>query len=449
MNEREYNSGEAPKLEAYYDQMRKEYLVQDHGGGWVSVNETGLKRIMRQLGFDNRPRRGEVLSDVEHKLVEIQTRFNVLFAGPVAGFMAGLHETPDARFLVTKSPTIIPAAVRPWPTLEHLLVGMLGHEQLVYLFGWLKCARAAISSGKRSPGQALAIAGPAESAKSLLQKLTTLMLGGRSARPYQFMCGQTPFNAHLFGAEHLMIEDESPATDHKARRMLGAMIKSLTVNEDQSCHRKGDTPIMLCPFWRLTITVNDEPENLMVLPPLDESLEDKIILLKAERKPMPMPTATPGDREAFWNTLVGELPGLLAHVEGFIIPPELVSQRFGITHYQNPELLAKLDDLSPEFKLLAIVENHLLVGGQVWQGKASDLERAVTDSACPYYYEARKLLSWSTACGTYLGRLRRRHPARFVHAHTGEDRERIWTIHPRAANGMNGLFHTPEQNEKP
>ncbi len=312
----------------------------------------------------------------------------------------------------------------------------------------MKCARIALVERKFTPGQALAIAGPADAAKSLFQKIITVALGGRSARPYQFMSGQTPFNAHLFGAEHLMIEDESPATDHKARRMLGAMVKSLTVNQDQSCHRKGATPIMLRPYWRLSITLNDEPENLMVLPPIDESLDDKIILLKAERRDMPMPTATPADREAFWNTLMAELPAFLAYVESFEIPPALVSQRFGITHYHHPELLAKLDDLSPEFKLLAIVENHLLLADQTWKGKASDLERTLTDKDCPFHYEARKLLSWPTACGTYLSRLRRRHPNRITFARTGDDRERVWTIFPRTADRGDRTFSTSFINQQ-
>jgi len=417
---------------AFYDQSRREYLIEDRSGGWVALAETGLKRILRQLGLDPRPPRGELVSPLDSRLIEIQTRYNVHFAGPVAGHDAGLHETPDTRYLVTKSPTIIPAAPGQWETIHGILLGMLGPKQLQYLYGWLKCSRAALVSKKFTPGQALAIAGPKDSAKSLFQALITLALGGRSARPYQFMSGQTPFNAHLFAAEHQMIEDESPATDHKARRMLGAMVKSLTVNQDQSCHRKGATPVMLRPFWRLSITVNDEPENLMVLPPLDESLEDKIILLKAERRDMPMPTATPEERDAFWLTLVGELPAFLAHVESFQIPTTMVSQRFGITHYHHPELLAKLDDLSPEFTLLSIIENHLLVGGQTWKGKASDLERIITDKDCPYHYEARKLLSWSTACGTYLSRLRRRHPNQITFAQTGADRERLWTIFPRA-----------------
>ncbi len=422
-----------PPMVIYFDQGAKCFLVRDSRGDWAPLNEAAVKRILRQAGFDPRPRNGEPLSALDAVLVEIQTQYNIHYAGPVAGYQAGLHETPDTRFLVTKGPVVIAAdPARPWPTLRAILTGMLGEMQLVYLFGWLKVARIALTSGKFAPGQALAIAGPAESAKSLLQALITLMLGGRSARPYQFMAGQTSFNAHMFGAEHQMIEDESPATDFKSRRTLGAMVKSMTVNQEQSCHRKHATPVMLKPFWRLSITVNDEPENLMVLPPLDESLEDKIILLKAERRPMPMPTTTPGEREHFWNTLVAELPGLIAHVEAFEIPAGLVSSRFGVTHYHHPELLAKLDDLAPESKLLGYIESVLLLGRSTWQGKAADIERILTDTCCSYSFEARKLFSWPSACGTYLGRLRRRYPDRFVYAQTGEERDRIWTIHARS-----------------
>lgn len=425
-------TGPPPQV-IYFDQNAKCFLARDSRGDWAPQNEASVKRILRQAGFDPRPRRTEPLSDLETMLVEIQTQHNIHYAGPVAGYRAGLYETPDTRFLVTRGPDIIAAdPTRPWPTLKIILTGMLGEMQLVYLYGWLKVARIALTSGKFAPGQALAIAGPAESAKSLLQALITLMLGGRSARPYQFMAGQTPFNAHMFGAEHQMIEDESPATDFKSRRTLGAMVKSITVNQEQSCHRKHATPVMLKPFWRLSITVNDEPENLMVLPPLDESLEDKIILLKAERRPMPMPTTTPAERETFWKALVSELPGLIAHVEAFEIPAEHVSSRFGITHYHHPELLAKLDDLSPESKLLAFIDGYLLLGQKTWRGRASDLERQLTDQFCPYSFEARKLFTWSAACGTYLGRLRRRHPDRFEYAQTGEERDRIWTIHARS-----------------
>ncbi len=416
---------------SYYDQTRKEYLIPDAKNGWTTINETGLKRLLRSRGFDTRAAKGESVSEIDRHILESQMSRSVCYAGPVAGYQPGLHEISGGMVLVTAGPKIIqPDAARNWDTLRGIIQRMLGDEQATYFFGWLKIARAALQSGCRTPGQALAIAGPKESGKSLLQNLVTLALGGRAARPYQFMSGLTPFNAHLFGAEHLMVEDEQPCTDHKARRAMGAMIKSLTVNEDQSCHRKGATPVQLRPFWRLSITVNDEPENLMVLPPLDESLEDKIILLRAAPHPMPIPTAEPVARARFWNLLVSELPGLLAHVEAFEIPPHLVSQRFGIRHYQHPGLMFQLDALAPESKLLSIIDDCLLVDTASWTGTAAYLERCLTDSECRYANEARKLLSWPTACGTYLGRLRRRYPSRIEYERTGEDRERIWTIRP-------------------
>ena len=82
------------------------------------------------------------------------------------------------------------------------------------------------------------LAGPRDCGKSLLQSLLTILFGGRSAKPYRYMTGETSFNADLFGAEHLVIEDEQPNTDIRARRNFGAQIKEFTSNPMQSCHGK-------------------------------------------------------------------------------------------------------------------------------------------------------------------------------------------------------------------
>src|SRR5258708_40122450 len=122
------------------------------------------------------------------------------------------------------------------------------------------------------------------------------------------MAGLTHFNKDLFAAEHLMIEDEVASTAIKHRRHFATRIKDFTVNEVQSCHAKGRDAISLRPFWRLTISLNDEPENLLILPPIDESLEDKIMLLKVRNFRMPLPTVTLENREGLWNALIAELP---------------------------------------------------------------------------------------------------------------------------------------------
>ena len=76
--------------------------------------------------------------------------------------------------------------------------------------------------------------------------------------------------------------------------------------------------------------MNIEPHNLLILPELDDSIEDKLILLKATKSPMPMPTRTPGERKAFWEILVGELPAFVDFLLTWNIPEKKRSERLAL-----------------------------------------------------------------------------------------------------------------------
>jgi hypothetical protein len=298
------------------------------------------------------------------------------------------------------------------------------------LYGWLKISYETVRARERRPGQAIVLAGVHDCGKFLVQNLITVILGRRSARPHQFMLGLTPFNSDLFEAEHLMIEDEQASTDIRARRNFGTQLKSITVNEWQRCHTKYRVPISLPPFWRLSITVNDEPENLMVLPPIDDSMEDKLIILRASKFPMPMPTATLAQRRAFWQRLVDELPAFLEFLLRWEIPSHLVSERFGITHFHHPDILQAINNLAPEYRLLRLIDDELFQFDESdpWEGSAEQLERRLCGESSTCRNEARKLFTFNTACGVYLARLHKRYPKRFKPIHTREGNR--WTINP-------------------
>src|SRR4030095_11750743 len=118
-------------------------------------------------------------------------------------------------------------------------------DQVRYLYGWLKIAYDAVRARVRRPGQGLVLAGVRDCGKSLLQNLITLILGGRSARPYQFMSGLTPFNSDLCEAGHLRMENEQASPDIRARRNFGAQLKNITVIDWQRCHAKNRVAISL------------------------------------------------------------------------------------------------------------------------------------------------------------------------------------------------------------
>ena len=386
-----------------------------------------MRRHLRAAGVSPKCPDGEIISPLDTNLIELQTKFDVAYAGPLAGHTVGVCEISGNRILVSSSPKLIIPKQGNWPLLQTFLDNLLG-DLTKYLFGWLKIAMGALRSGQWNPGQALVLAGPAGCGKSLLQMLITEMLGGRVAKPYRYMRDKTEFNGELFGAEHLMIEDEVASTDIRTRRNFGARIKEITVNQTQSHHGKNHQAITLTPFWRLTISLNDEPENLLILPPIDESIADKIMLLKAHKKPMPMPTHTDAQKAAFWNALLAELPACLWWLEQLVIPAELRCERFGITHYHHPELLSAIETLAPETRLLALIDAELFTSpvNSGWEGTADELERRLMNGQSSH--NARRLLDWNNAIGTYLGRIAKKHPDRISASRTAE--KRMWQIMP-------------------
>lgn len=383
--------------------------------------------MLRNSGVSNRCPEGEYVSPLEKRIVHIQTECDVDYAGPLAGWRKGSHNICGNRILVTTEAALITPEAGECPNIDAVIDNLFldgEHDQRPYVLGWLKVALEALYARRLRPGQALIIAGERGCGKSLFQKIVDSLLGGRSAKPYRYMSGATPFNSELFGAEHLMIEDEVATTDGRKRRDFGAKIKDFTVNEIHSCHPKNRNAISLKPFWRITGTLNDEPENLMVLPPIDESLVDKLILLKANKRPMPMNTDTLEGRNQFWEVITSELPAFIYRVLQYPIPAELQSERFGVTHFHHPQLIEALDELSDENKLLSLIDSTLFAAGTVWEGTAEELKRVLCESAAGY--EAKHLLAWNNATGTYLGRLAKRYPKRI--SPDRDSRKRFWVI---------------------
>jgi hypothetical protein len=291
-------------------------------------------------------------------LKHLQTKNCVKYAGSLAGYNAGMHTLLGNQILVTESAILPVPSKGDWPLIISILENLLGEEQLPYLLGWLKISLQSRYDGHHRSAQAIVFAGPRGCGKSFVQNhIITPLFGGRVGKPYNWMAGNTNFNADLAEAEHQMVEDEVGDTTMKTRRKLGSQLKLVTVNEVQRIEGKYQQGIALPPWWRLTLSINDEPENLSVLPPMDESLEDKITLFLCEQKPMPHPTTTDRERKEFREKVANELPHFAHYlIEDFSIRQDLECSRFGVTHFHNPELLARLNQLSPEMSLLELID---------------------------------------------------------------------------------------------
>ena len=422
----------------FYDPATDRYLICDAESKWVGYTEPKYRRelVARGLGKKVREESDDPLSQVERAMRDATYHRNLKYSGLLSGWAKGIHVLPGVgRILVTEGPRIIEPVEGDWPLLHNLIHSLLGNtpRQAPTFLSWLKLAVESLRSNTFRPGQCVAFCGPKDCGKSLLQNLITEILGGQFARPYLYMSGKTEFNREMFEAVHLVIEDDQPSTRIEERRAFGNRIKEIVANEGgqrlRAMYRDG---IILPVLWRMTISVNSEPENLLMLPPMDDSMIDKIIVFLAQRADIPNTTDS-AERKAYRAALTAELPALVHYLLAMEIPEEIRGGRFGVLDYHHPEILQTISDLAPENKLKELVDGELFgpaATADYWEGTAAQLERVLMQSdVCAY--EARRMFKYNTTCGTYLGRLAKRFPRQFA-----SDHKRIgtvWTI--RAPEG--------------
>lgn len=436
-----------PDVEVYCDARDISYWYKV-GGRYLKLTSRDLRMHLRldhglqdnqwffAGGDGNKPFR-----ETEWPMVNAQKNWLIDYAGPLAGHRVGMFGLGGRKFLVTEEPPELWADL-PKKTQKPKLFLSFIHELLAeqnqadYFLYWLHFAIKSIRNGDFRPGQCCVFAGDSGCGKSLLQSLVTLILGGRSANPFRYMMDQTQFNADLAYGEHWIIEDPASTTDIKTRRLFGNKLKECLVNPLLSIHQKGKDALPLPVFRRVTISVNKEPENLAVIPPMDDSIKDKIFLFlcnKVEATFEPFLDATSGepDRKKLMASFAAEIPAVRAFVLNQLpkLSPALRDKRYGIAAWWHPELMAELEGLSPESRLLALMDDALfadLTPNDVpfFEGKSIEVERKIR--ATELRFEAEKILRYPGACGTYLGRLAKSHPDRvekkIVHGYT------LWRI---------------------
>lgn len=428
--------GKSPVLpfEAYYHPDSSKFYVEIPSTGWLSQSVTQLKRRLKLAGISDKTVQDRLIQNIEDSR-------RIRYAAPLAGKMAGYFVENNIPILVTESPRLIDPVKGDCKKLLQLISQLLtndksvpnssflGLKQLLTFHYWLKAAVKALREGRHEQAQVLVLCGEAGSGKSLLQALITEMLGGRAAKPERYMTSKTPFNAELFEAEHLMLEDEFTGTKKVDRSKLGAEIKKMTVSTRlQSCHRKSRTAVNLPVFWRVTISLNDEPESLQMLPPLDASIEDKLILLRVTKSPMPMPNNTAEEKEAFWHQLVSEIPAFLHFLLNELeITEGYRDTRYPVKTYHHPDLRRALENLSDEMRLLALIDEILWDRPDIqdWEGPAKELQRLLFEDKRTAK-AAQNLLDWTNSTGTLLGKLAKSRPNRVEPHRTPEVRK--WII---------------------
>lgn len=403
---------------------------------WLNVDKDILKILLRDEGFSPfyEPKAGEVISPLESKIAQITTCQRVFYAGPLAGYKQGIYEFQGEPALVTKSMNLMePIAGRPWPTLAKYFENTwndleLGYDQRHLLFGWWKHYLESLHRGIHSTGPALALAGEHETGKTLLSLLIIETAGKRFAKPYAWMTGKDNFNEEMSESSILLVDDETADNSLNGRNLFGANVKQIVASPGariRGLHQKATT---LLPIWRLIICVNLEPDRVLVLPPLEDDMIDKIIIFKAQKNPMPMPARTIDEKALFRQTLSYELPGFVHFLlNEYVLPDELLG-RFGVTAWHHPEVRDMLRKVSAEQQILEFIERYFKRTQEtVWKGTTAELVRDLVEKAGLTRNEENAIPA-SMWLGRRLGKLAEQFPEQYESLRA--NRGTIWTIRP-------------------
>ena len=431
------------KGEFYHEIKRGKMWFKDDRGAWVYQGYGEFaKHLANTKGLVVRKRKDELISETDKYINEIVRVSSVNNVASLAGYSRDtLLYFAGKKILVPDGPTLIAPAAGLWPLTRIVLEGLLEGIQFEHFLWWLAFAIKCQRSGSRRPGQAVFFCGKRNSGKSLLQDLITLWFGGRESQPFRFMSGGTTFNAEVYGAEHARIDDEGGATDIKLRRKFTDAIKEFSAKRQHSVHPKFQDAFTSPPlFIRLTISLNDEPENMTLVPADEEAINDKIIIYKVGKRAMPMPTGNPEEEGIFMAALAAEAPAFLHYLLNEVtIPEEWRCERFGVLHYHHLDITETRKTMSNEFQFEELLDIEIFKNpecglikfdarGWIRNITSTELDKILVDDESSVKTRARSLLHWPGACGSYLGRLQKQKPWRFISKRT--HLTTVWSIAP-------------------
>jgi hypothetical protein len=428
------------RFEDYFYSRSETFLVRNPAGRWLTFKADSYKRVLKTRGFASHKEFND-MSQIDHEIVRVQTKNDVAGFGPLCGRNAGFFESNGFRYLVTDDMNLIEPLEGDAPTITAVINGLfrnsesedVGNTQIATFLGWLKSSVEALRAGRQQQQQALAVCGVRDCGKSFVQHhIITPCLAGRAADAERYFLRGNDFNADLFEAEHLVLDDCRASIKIADRLAFAAKLKQFTVGATvASLHGKGKDAINVRPWWRISITCNDDPESLLVLPPLNEDFADKLILLRASRFDFPEPITTAAEKERFEAKLRSEIPAFLDFLlNRYTVPEKYVDpRRYNVATFHHPVIKECLESLSPEAELLELIDLVLefdFHDGPVWIS-ASDLENRILASS--HHRRAERIFTFNQSCAKYLHRLSQKLPGRVRKARTAA--ERGWRILPK------------------
>ncbi len=242
-----------------------------------------------------------------------------------------------------------------------------------YYFGWQQRYYSTALEGDLQKGHAMFLVGKVKIGKTLFSNKIIGGLMGGFADASAFVTKGSEFNRELLEKGLWVIDDGEVATDATAHRRFSEVVKRVVANpimQYRAMFRDGQSI-----KWngRLVVTLNDDAHSMAMIPDLETSMEEKVMILKFLDTPFKFDPSF-----ILEPRILAELPFFARWILDYEVPEEIVGDaRLGVRGHINSDLRENALNAGGVSDFLELIElwnrrmNPTEKFGAAWQGTAS------------------------------------------------------------------------------
>jgi hypothetical protein len=382
-----------------------------------------------EYGLSAYPGKKETSSEIDRAIYSVQKQKSVVAAMPFVHQPQGLLMFSGSRYLNTSSVRCMEPVeddITEWGQGFPWLAEFLGEffepvEQLEYFLAWWKHFYQNALHQKPRTGQALFIAGDTNVGKTLLSTGIISRTVGGHMDASAYLLGEEKFTSHVVSAPIMSVDDTHGASDQRKHTRYSTMIKKVVANRHQLFEEKFMKAGMVEWLGRVVVTCNTDPESIRLLPNVDISILDKIMLMRCSRRRPEFP-----EPEEMERTLSTELPHFCRWLVQWEIPPQCKGDvRFGVKPYHDKHLYNAAIQTSGSYSFFELLADFLVSYESEdghWQGTST---RLVADMSLDERIGSLAMKYTPAQAASLLGQLKARG---FELERVRNSSQRIWRI---------------------
>lgn len=343
----------------WYDGKMYWWRVDDD---WIGRSKDDSVMHLKKYGVSPKTSGKEVISKAEKILCAVQDARKIDFAAPLLFEKSDIIDMNGERVLnigrreAMEEASVVDVTLFPWiyDFITNIFVQPDGSNvQMDYFLAWFQRLWISARAHQLAQGQMLVIAGDAGQGKTFLSRCIIGAALGGSVDASDILQGRTNFNKQAAETAIWRIDDATYASSRGEAARFGETLKRQAANPVATYHPKFRDAVEFPWKGRIVLTCNTDPHSLAIMPALNNTIADKIIMLKFGAY-QPVFKANHLQEEQ----VAAELPFFLAWLKQWKAPGHVVSgkSRYGVKEYHHQDLLEAARESDPATSLKEVLD---------------------------------------------------------------------------------------------